>query len=269
MISTFALHPAGSKYLIAKAVAKLPQVERALQKGKLLIGHGTTNIAVMEELLNIRTSVPEAHVAGLVTQNVACATDPQLREQLWCIENGKILNVNWLEFLSTLGPGDLFIKGANALDPSRKVGILLGDSLGGSIGQSIGILKARGIEIITPVGLEKMIPCCLNAEKYLGMYKTNPRLGLPLGYMVLSASTIMTEIESIKIIFGLDAVQIGAGGVDGMEGAVIMAAESDDESQLLNLLNFVKEANRRPIPKISKKACQHCTDPCAMLARHP
>lgn len=267
MLSTFALHPAGSKYLVARAVAKLPQVQRTLKEGKILVGHGTTNIAVMEQLLNCHTPVPESHVAGLVTRNVPCATNPATREQLWCIEKGRLLDVNWLDFLPTLGAGDLFIKGANALDPSGNVGILLGDSLGGSIGQSIGIIKARGIEIITPIGLEKLIPSCREAEKNLGMFKTNPRLGLRLGYMVLSGSTVITELESIKLLFGLDAVQVGAGGVDGMEGAVVLAAESKDESQLMQLLDFVKLANRQPPLKISKKSCAECTDPCAMLIK--
>jgi len=267
MISTFALHPAGSKHLIAQAVARLPQVQNALTNGKILIGHGTTNIAVMEELLKIKTPIPETHVAGIVTQNVACATEPALREGLWCIEKGQILNVNWLDFLPTLGPGDLFIKGANAIDPSGQVAILLGDDSGGSIGRSIGILKARGIEIISPVGLEKLIPSCRQAEKNLGMYKTDPRLGLRLGYMVLANTTVITELESIKTLFGLDSVQIGAGGVAGMEGAVILAAESEDENQLLALLDFVKQANRRPAMKIKKKACADCSDPCALLEK--
>lgn len=265
MISTFALHPAGSKYLIAEAVAQLPQVKSALNKGRILVCHGTTNIAVMEALSGYCTSIPESRVAGLVAQNVPCSTDPSHREQPWCIENGRILEVNWLDFLPTLSSGDVFIKGANAVDPSGKVGILLGDELGGSIGRSIGILKARGIEIITPVGREKLIPCCLEAEKNLGMYKTNPRLGMKLGYMVLSNSTVITEIESINALFGLKAVQIGAGGVNGMEGAVIMAAESADENKLLELLSFIKKANQQPSIKVIKKNCATCNDPCLML----
>ena len=53
MLSTFALHPAASKNLIAKAVVKLPEVQAAFKKGRLIIGSGTTNIDVLEQLSGI------------------------------------------------------------------------------------------------------------------------------------------------------------------------------------------------------------------------
>jgi hypothetical protein len=51
MINTFALHPAASKSLIARAVCQLPEVKQAWQNGKIFIGHGSTNVAVAQELL--------------------------------------------------------------------------------------------------------------------------------------------------------------------------------------------------------------------------
>jgi hypothetical protein len=114
-----------------------------------------------------------------------------------------VVDKDWLDFIKSFGPGDVFIKGANALDPDGNVGILMGDPQGGSIGQTLGILKARGIPIIVPVGLEKLILSCPAAGKNLGIFQTGPRLGLAVGYMVVSGAKVITEIESIRMLFDL------------------------------------------------------------------
>jgi len=46
----FVLTPPESKRFIAKAVARLPEVERARQDGEIAIGHGATNVYVVEEI---------------------------------------------------------------------------------------------------------------------------------------------------------------------------------------------------------------------------
>lgn len=268
MITTFALHPTASKTLIARAVAHLPQIKSAMSSGKIFIGHGTTNIAVAEALLDIKIERPEEHVAGIVTRQVACATDPAFRQQPWCLDRGVSIQTDWLDFVSSFENGDIFIKGANAVDPSGRAGILMANEYGGTIGQSIGILKARGIEIIVPVGLEKLIPSCTEAQKGLGVERTGIRLGLPVGYMVLDNITLVTEIESLKILYGVDAVMIGGGGVGVMAGSVILSANCPSEQQANDLLNDIKEFNRLKPLAIEKKLCKDCPQPCNLLNHH-
>jgi hypothetical protein len=267
MISSFALHPSSSKYLIAQAVAKMPQVQKAFQKGKIFIGHGTTNTLVAEALLGKPVDTPEAFVSGVITQKTACVTEPENRLNPWCIDRGEIIQTDWLEFVNTLEEGDLFIKGANALDPYGRVGILIGDPQGGTIGKAMGTLKAKGIEIICPVGLEKMIASCELAEKHMGITRTGPHLGMRLGYISLSNATVVTEIESIQLLFGLAAVQVAAGGVHGMEGSVVLAVESDDEGKLQELIYYVKKANQKSPITIKKKLCSQCASPCQFFEK--
>lgn len=267
MISTFALHPAAAKYIIAQGVVKHPAVQNAFTKGRILLSSGTTNIAVAEHLLNIKIDNPDMYVAGAITQQVACSTNKEQRQAPWCIERGKVVDVNWLEFLDDMGADDVFIKGANAFDPEGNVGILMADPKGGTIGKAIGTLKAKGITTITPVGLEKLIPSCRQAEKVMGIYKTSLSLGLKTGYMVLSDTIIITEIESCKLLFDIDTTPVAAGGVGGMEGAVFLAAECSSEEQAINLLKFVKIANRLPAMTINKKKCADCTNPCYFIGK--
>ena len=267
MITTFALHPAASKHLIAKAVKVLPEVENAFRRGKIFIGAGTGNIAVAQELFNIRLDKPGAYVAGVTTQQCACSTAVNERRGPFCIERGRLIKTdNWLDFIRSMAPGDIFIKGANALDPEGNVGILMADPTGGTIGNAMGILKAQGIQMITPVGREKLIPSCREAEKLMGRYHIGHRFGLKTGYMIVPNSTVITEIESIKILTGLDAVQVAGGGVGGMEGAVMLAVEYENEEQSLYLLGLVKEALRQPQLKIQHKKCSECTDPCDFIS---
>ncbi len=259
---TFALHPAASKHIIAQAVVKMPEVQNALKHGKIIIGAGTTNLSIASLLLGEAFEPKESYIAGLVAEQVPCITNPAER-RLWCLDKGKLLeNVDWVEFLATFTKEDIFIKGANALDPQGNVGIVMADLSGGTIGRSIGIIKSRGIKLICPVGLEKLVPSCIEAEKLMGIYKTPTRLGMQIGYMAVTNSTVITEIESIKILFGIDSVHIASGGVTGMEGAVTLASNCENEDQAKKLLDLIKKANRLPPLKVKKLKCKDCPNPC-------
>ena len=265
MIATLPLRPSAAKFIIARAVAVLPQVQNALRNHRIIIGAGTTNIAVARELLGIDTDKPDTRVAGLICQNAACGTRPESRLGAWCIDKGKLVDVNWLDFLHSFAPGDIFIKGANAVDPSGLVGILVGDPLGGTIGQAIGVLKARGNEIICPVGLEKMIPSCREAERLLGLNHIQRSMGYKTGYMVVSNTTLVTEIEAMRLLFGVEAFLVAAGGVGGMEGSTVLAVEYENEDQASAIMALVREANRIPPLKINKRSCKGCPTPCDLV----
>lgn len=261
---TFALHPAASKSLIAQAVARLPQVQRAFTAGRIIIGSGTTNLLVAEELLQTRFEQFEPYVAGVITQRSACATDPEQRQGSWCIYKGRLVDEPWVEFLNKFEPGDIFIKGANAIDPYGNAGVLIGDSQGGTMGQSIGIIKARGIEMVVPAGLEKLIPSCLAGEASMGQHKTSLRLGLKLGYMVLTGATIITELESLQTLFGVKAVPVAAGGVGGMEGAIFLAADCPNDDIARQVIAMARKANQRAPLKVRRKICAQCMNPCQL-----
>lgn len=51
MRALFVLTPAESKRLIAQAIAAMEEVRRAKQNDKILIGHGSINMFVPEEIV--------------------------------------------------------------------------------------------------------------------------------------------------------------------------------------------------------------------------
>lgn len=270
MITTFALHPAASKYLIGQAVARLPEIESAMRDGKILIGAGTTNIMVAQALLGTVCTTREPYVAGVITQRAPCVTEGSQRLGPWLLERGMPVGTNWLDFLDSMKPGDVVVKGANAYDPAGMIGILLGDATGGTIGKTIGAIKARGIQLIAPIGLEKLVPSCVEAEKWMQeVHPTAPRLGIRSGYIAVSNAKIITEIDSLNILMGVESCQIAAGGVGGMEGCVVLASRCRDEKHARELLEMIKRANRTAPIRIKRQSCKNCQAPCYMQERHP
>lgn len=64
---------AESKRLIAKAVVAMPEVKAAMQHGRLIVGRGSTNAYIVEELLN--TYVEKSHyTVGVITAGTLCVT---------------------------------------------------------------------------------------------------------------------------------------------------------------------------------------------------
>jgi hypothetical protein len=265
MITTLALHPAAAKVLIGQAVAALPEVKRAFHEGKIIIAAGTTNVMVAKALLNLDVKALEPYTAGLVTARAACVTESSQRLGPWCLHRGIPVDSNWVDFLHTMQAGDVFIKGANAFDGNGLIGVMLGDDTGGTVGKAIGIIKARGITWVAPMGLEKLIPNCIEAEKWmLSAAPHNLRLGYRSGYITVANTQVITEIDSLRILSGAAAVQVAAGGVGGMEGATVLAVECQDETHCRDVLNMVKKANRTAPLRVKKQSCATCQTPCLM-----
>jgi hypothetical protein len=134
--------------------------------------------------------------------------------------------------------GDVYIKGANVLDYMGDVaGILIGGKDGATIGNTIGHIIGKQIQLIIPIGLEKLtyedindLHLIASEEDYEG-----PRMWPILG-------TIITEIEALGILTGVDAYLYSAGGIAGAEGAVRLLVEGTDEevAETLDLIKSVK-----------------------------
>jgi hypothetical protein len=122
-------------------------------------------------------------------------------------------------FVAEMQAGDVFIKGANALHyATRTAGLLIGHPTGGTLGAVIGTLVARRIRLLIPVGLEKSIPT--------DIVEASRRLEAEGGHgpsLWPVHGDIFTEIEALRVLFGVEALPIAAGGVGGAEGAVWLA----------------------------------------------
>jgi len=220
-----------SKRLIAKGVANHPDVLRALTGGTVVICKGTTNAYVVEEILGKEIQRTD-YVTGCVVPAARQGQSPtssKLPDVI--LERGRILEgTSSKEIVGKLKPGDIFIKGANAINYERgQAALLIGHPTGGTIGAAIGVLVARRVKLLVPVGLEKNIPGDLN-EVASSMAEaderdtSDPR---PIPTLWPIPGEIFTEIEAIELLTGCDATQTAAGGIAGAEGAVRLLIEGD------------------------------------------
>jgi len=215
------LTPAESKRLIAKAVVKLGEVKKAFKNGIIVIGVGTTNAYVAEELLGQEIE-RERFVAGVVLPKGTCVLPAERRLKEIVIRRGKIIDAKMDDVLPKLTSNDVFLKGANALDFSGTAGVLMAGQGGGTIGRSLGTIMSKGVNLIIPVGLEKFIPGSIkNVAPLAGMNKVIFSTGTPVGMMPIHGKVI-TELEAIKILSGAEAIVMAKGGVSGAEGAVTL-----------------------------------------------
>ena len=239
----FILTVAASKRLIAKAVAALPEVQRAMKEGTVVVATGTTNAYVLEELWG-RKIDKRCYRSGITTpEEPERSPEPQgekIPDVVFVkgMVEPKYDRVNAVEDMKK---GDVYIKGANVLNyDDYLAGILIGGMDGATIGNTIGHIIGKQIQLIIPVGLEKLTYEDINELHLLSSEEDyeGPRMWPITG-------TIVTEIEAMAILAGVDAYHYSAGGIAGAEGAVRILVEGTDE-EVDKALELVKSIKGEP-----------------------
>ncbi len=222
----FIITPAAGKRLIAKTLSNHPAIKKALNNGTLVIVAGTTNGYVAEEILktnHISNDFSRSHFFRGVTLP---PTDSVTREGRLADESkfpGDVVITNGVwqkgktiaDVVDSLKEGDVVLKGANALDLTRKqAAILIGHPRAGTIGLALPAVVGRRVKLIIPVGIEKRVNGDLAslAEKLdapgLSGYRLLPVVG-----------EVFTELDALTALTGAEAELIAAGGVCGAEGS--------------------------------------------------
>lgn len=230
MILEMILTPSQSKRLIARGVAAWAPLQERLRKGIVVIAKGSTNRYVAEEILGTSlTDVPFAWglvaPAGVKAEARKGDDIPEI-----IIIDGKRKNLDFEEAVDSLGPGDVFIKGGNALHyPSRTVGVLSTSTTGGTIGRAYPRIVGSRARLLIPIGLEKCV--AMPIEDICGAVNSPEVSGhglIPTMYPV--RGDVFTEIEAMHTLFGADAIHVASGGVAGCEGAVRLLVKGDVDS---------------------------------------
>jgi hypothetical protein len=152
--------------------------------------------------------------------------------------NGKVQpGLSTEEALKALKPGDVVIKGANALDRERQIaGVLIGsgpESTGGTTGKFMPLVVARKAHLIIPIGLEKqvdgeVIEIANRMREPLESLNEIPSMFLLNGHIV-------TEIEALELLAGVSVFQAAAGGIGGAEGGARLICRGTREQVKLAL----------------------------------
>jgi hypothetical protein len=242
------LTPSEGKRLIAKGVSCMENVQYAYKNGIVIIATSTTTGYVAEELMGKEISHKGMFTAGVVTKDGANITITNGRYKHYVFVDGELKECTTPElipYLVRMGPDDVFIKGANAIDPFGAAGVLLHGSGGGTIGTAWGHIMRNGIQCIIPAGLEKLVPINLSETAMrLGANVIDKAMGWPCGLMVIQGQVI-TEMEAFRLLFGVEAIPIAGGGIDGAEGCKIFLLEGPNENAIA-AYDFIKGLKGEP-----------------------
>lgn len=235
------LSPANGKRLIAKAVLKHELFRKAKDKSIVILSLGTTNALIYEEIIGKKID-PQSYAAGIVKDTLG-VTDAKNRLKPIVLKEGNILDIPWIEALKQMDENSLFIKGANAFDMSRQVGILVGGEGGGTIGEAIGTLVVKKVPFLVPVGVEKRVPSVVESARLLSKSSISTK-DMQVGMFVVSNATIITEIEALNTLFDVEAHLVASGGIDGFEGSGIFVIQGEEKNieEALKTVASIKQA---------------------------
>jgi len=236
-LKQFLLTTSAGKRLIAKALATHPTIKNTLKNGTLVIVAGTTNGYVAEEILKtLETSgfSRQRFFRGItLPPNKTVTSEGRLADESQFPGDVVIVKGVWqkgktiADVVDSLRKGDVILKGANALDLTRKqAGLLIGHPRAGTIGLALPAVAGRRVKLMVPVGLEKRV----NGD----LYALTEKLNAPDadGYRFLPIpGEVFTELEAFKLLTGADAELIAAGGVFGAEGACWLAVSGSKEQE--------------------------------------
>lgn len=215
----FCLTTSMGKRLIGKAMAAHPDIQAVLQQGTLAIIAGTTNGYVAEEILTALgqadgftragfrrgfTAVPRARAIKAEFSGDVILVDGQ-----W--QRGKTVD----QIADDLKMGDVILKGANAFDWHGQAAVQIGHPKGGTILAALPAVVGRRVRLIVPVGLEKRV----TEEVNLLVRLCNAPGGEGPRLMTLPGGEVFTEIDALRLLTGVDAHLLAAGGIYGAEGS--------------------------------------------------
>jgi hypothetical protein len=254
----YVLNPSQSKRLIAKGVCALPQIQAALESGKIFVARGSTNAYVLDELYQQAGIEEKFNLADYTMGQVI----PGTKFMNWTTNKGKIypeiiLNMGKKEECMDRGKqlqkfeqNDIVIKGGNALDPNGIPAVLIGSPKdGGTIGSIQSIVQAKGLELVCPIGLEKLIFSEISELQHLMGIENceHTSEGFKCGIIPMPYATVITELEALEVLFDCEAYHVSSGGVGGAEGSIAILIEGMDEEEMLEIDKFMQKISAEPV----------------------
>jgi hypothetical protein len=200
-----------------------------MEEGVVVLTSGSTNAYVYEELTG-KTIDKRAYISGrtIPAKRQAAWEVTRMSDMVWV--NGEPRpDLDRFSALEVMEEGDIYIKGANALNYAAGVaGITIGHPTGGTIGGALGAIISKKIRLLIPVGLEKEVPLDLHEISAI-IAEPDESLGKVYSLWPVHGG-VFTEIEALRVLFDVEALPTAAGGLAGAEGGVRMMIRGDAEA---------------------------------------
>jgi len=89
---------------------------------------------------------------------------------------------------------------------------------------------------------------------------------MPVGMVPIMNAIVVTELEALELLTGVEAIHVASGGVGGSEGAVTLAVDGESED-VEAAIELVKSIKGEPPVKGLRQDCASCKAQC--YYRHP
>jgi hypothetical protein len=269
------LTPTESKKLMAKAIARMDVVKEAAKEGMIVIHPSSSTYFLSEELTGENPGY-DNWVCGSITPKGLCvemgimssgpprdeekALDPGGFPFQVVVKGGETSTGQPLvSILEKMGPKDVYVKGVNAVDIDRNVGVLIGHhSGGGTIGKVLTARKKKYFNIIWVAGLEKLIPTPIDeAMKALRRPNIEYAMGMAVGMVPVKGGTVRSEPDAFRILAGCTAIPVAGGGIGGAEGSVTLILEGE-EGAVRTAIQYAEQSKGAKLPQFRGRSCTGC-----------
>jgi hypothetical protein len=263
MKASFTLIPAESRRLIAKAVAEMSEIKIAKEKAYIVINGGTTNGYIAQELAGADVK-PEEFTAGTISNRMMCVTELPPKRQIpfpIILYKGQRSDKNIPEVFKDFYKETVLIKGGNCIDAEGNVGVVAAGFDGGTMGATIGTAVSQGLKYIVPIGLEKLVPSVDKAIAAGGAKTLDYCLGADFGIFKIPNAVVVTEIEALNILAGVQATHVAAGGIGEAAGAVCLIIEGEGQN-VKHAMDIIESIKGEPTLPGFKGNCESCPYAC-------
>jgi len=94
----------------------------------------------------------------------------------------------------------------------------------------LSFIGVRGLPIIMPVGLEKLVASVPAAAAGWGQLTLDRSMGEKPWLFPVTSALVVTEVEALGVMAGVRARHVASGGIAGSEGAVVLLVEGYEEN---------------------------------------
>jgi hypothetical protein len=272
-----------SKLLIARCIAQMERVRKALENGIIAMHPSTSTYYLFHELSGEYPDIKKVWITGMNVPHGMCGEantmlshkqkkenhdDPGVTKALsdagtyahsYVLRKGiPEIGVTINQLIEIMGSGDIYFKGSNGVDIHKRALVLIGSKdENGTIGRMVAGAQKKRFEIITPAGLEKYLPFDLReSAKAVNSGELDYTMGIRSRAFSFDC-TVISEIEALESYAAVKAIPFATGGINGAEGAalILVEGEKDQVEKVIALAESVKGAQLPPIHSLDCREC--------------
>ncbi len=253
-----------SKRLIAKAALTYPKIQSCIHDGNKLLLVGGTTVSALSEEMGFGPMRISGRIEASGTRTALRMTDASHN---LLVRNGEAVNADAdiQSVVNDMGPSDLIVVGANAIDSQGRAVLAFATAGGGRRGYALHNAFIRGISMVILCGLNKLVPDLGAAMANGGMSDVEMSMGAAIELYNIYGS-IITEIKAFEMLYNVQAVTIAGSGIGSGEGSrtFVLLGEHDNVLRAWKGVAALKGAALSGAPE----SMITCVGGCASCIRH-